>query len=77
MPLHPSRHPTDDVFESFVRELARSPQRSHILTQLTEGHHSDPHGWCSHSAHAHRWERHPCSTLRLANVVDTTDHPGA
>jgi hypothetical protein len=44
MSLHPSRHPAGEVFESFVRELARSPQRSHILTHLTEGHHKNRHG---------------------------------
>ena len=77
MSLHPSRHPAGEVFESFVRELARSPQRSHILTHLTEGHHKDRHGWCNHPAHAHRWERHPCSTLQLANLVDATYRRGA
>ena len=73
MPVDPVLSPADEVFASFVRELARSPQRSHILTRLEGGHHPDPHGWCSHPAHDHRWERHPCATLRLAEWVEATD----
>ncbi|HWM05225.1 MAG TPA: hypothetical protein VNP92_23040 [Actinophytocola sp.] len=70
MPIHPVRSSTDQVFMSFVRELARSPQVLHILTGLRDGHQPDPHGWCNHPSHTHRWEPHPCSSLRLAELVE-------
>jgi hypothetical protein len=60
----------DDVFESFVRELAASPDRAALLGRLRFGHERDEHGWCGHPSHAHHWERHPCPTLRLARLVD-------
>ena len=44
MPIHPVRSSTDQVFLSFVRELARSPQVLHILMGLRDGHQPDPHG---------------------------------
>ncbi len=72
MPVDPVVSPADEVFASFVHELARSPQRSLILTRLTDGHHPDPHGWCGHPAHDHRWERHPCAALRFAEWVEVT-----
>ncbi len=59
--------------EAFVRELARSPQRAHILARLKDGHHRDPHGYCRHPSHDHRWERHPCPTLRLAEWVEAVE----
>lgn len=59
----------DEAFRSFVHEFARSPQRSEMLDRLRSGHVSDMRGWCNHPAHAHRWERFPCSTLRLADLV--------
>ena len=73
MPVDPVLSLADEVFASFLRELARSPQRSHILTRLKTGHLPDPQGWCSHPAHDHRWQRHPCPTLRLAQCVEATD----
>ena len=75
MPADPVLSAADAVFASFVQELARSPQRSHILTRLTDGHHRDPHGWCDHPAHDHRWERHPCAALRFAEWVEATALP--
>jgi hypothetical protein len=40
-----------------------------MLDRLKRGHLPDPDGWCEHPAHAHRWERFPCSTRRLADLV--------
>jgi hypothetical protein len=69
MPGPVVHHLADEVFRSFVHEFARSPQRSEMLDRLRHGHVPDPHGWCEHPAHAHRWERFPCSTRRLADLV--------
>jgi len=63
----------DERYRSFVHELALSPQRSALLGRLRQGHEPDVFGWCSHFSHAHHWERHPCSTLRLADHVDRRD----
>jgi hypothetical protein len=63
----------DERYRSFVHELTLSPQRSALLARLRDGHEPDIHDWCSHSGHAHHWERHPCSTLRLADHVDRGD----
>jgi hypothetical protein len=60
-----------EVFRSFVRELARSPQGPDMVGRLRQGHEPDRHGWCRHPAHAYRWERYP--TLRLADLVEGTD----
>jgi hypothetical protein len=60
-----------EVFRSFVRELARSPQGPDMVGRLRQGHEPDRHGWCPHPAHAYRWERYP--TLRLADLVEGTD----
>jgi hypothetical protein len=65
------RHP-DDVFQSFIRELAQTQQQSAMLERLRKGHEPDRHGWCRHPAHSHRWERHPCATLRLADLAEET-----
>jgi hypothetical protein len=65
-------HPAE-VFRSFVRELALSPQGPDMLSRLRQGHEPDRHGWCSHPTHAHRWERHPCAMLQLAALVEGTD----
>lgn len=67
--------PADDVYASFVRELAGSPQASDMLAKLRLGHDPDENGWCSHSAHAHRWERHPCFARRLADLAGRTQVP--
>ncbi len=60
-----------EIYQSFVREFARSPQRSEMLDRLRHGHQPDEHGWCSHSAHAHHWEQFPCPTVQLTELVDT------
>jgi hypothetical protein len=70
MSSRPVRPRPADVFRSFAHELALSPQTPDILDRLREGHEPDLHGWCSHPAHAHRWERHPCTMLRLADLVE-------
>ena len=62
-----------EVFRTFVSELAASGQKSEMLGRLRQGHEPDRHGWCSHPAHAHRWERHPCAVVRLANLVENLD----
>ena len=58
----------NDVYGSFVRELAASPER--VLARLRLGHEPDEYGWCGHPGHAHHWERHPCPTLLLAQLVE-------
>ncbi|NMH98597.1 hypothetical protein [Pseudonocardia acidicola] len=65
----------DDVFRSFVRELAARTDKLDMLGRLRRGHQPDRHGWCEHPEHAHRWERHPCPVLRLADLVEATDEP--
>ncbi len=69
MPGPVVRRLADEVFRSFVHEFVRSPQRSEMLDRLKHGHLPDPDGWCEHPAHSHRWERFPCSTRRLADLV--------
>jgi hypothetical protein len=66
----------DDVYGSFVRELAASPGRADLLGRLRLGHEPDEHGWCKHPGHAHHWERHPCPMLRMARLVDGADGQG-
>jgi hypothetical protein len=63
-------HPPADAYESFVWELAHSPHRAEVLETLRRGHDPDVYGWCRHSSHASRWERHPCPTRRLADLAD-------
>jgi hypothetical protein len=65
------RHPAD-VFQSFVRELALSQQRAAMLERLRQGHEPDRHVGAA-TPHSHRWERHPCATLRLADLVEETN----
>ena len=55
---------------SFVRELVASPERASLLARLMRGHEPDEFGWCSHPGHSHHWERHPCTTLLLAQLVE-------
>jgi hypothetical protein len=62
-----------EVFRSFVSELAAFAHGPDLLDRLRQGHEPDPHGWCSHPAHAHRWERYPCAMVRLANLVEGAD----
>ena len=50
--------------------MAEIPAVPETLHRLRRDHESDPHGWCSHPTHAYRWERHPCATLRLADLVE-------
>lgn len=70
-----SRLPLDDSYWAFVRELARSPQAPDLLDRLRAGHEPDEHGWCSHSAHTHKWELHPCFTRRLADLAAGHEWP--
>jgi len=69
--------PYSDVYRSFVRELAASPERASLLMRLRLGHEPDEFGWCSHPGHTHHWERHPCPTLLLAQLVEQNgrEHP--
>ena len=62
--------PPNDVYGSFVRELAASPERASLLARLRLGHEPDEFGWCTHPGHTHHWERHPCPTLLLAQLVE-------
>ena len=67
----PARRPIPaDLVRSFAHEMAQLPDAPHMLERLRNGHESDQHGWCSHPTHAYRWERHPCATLRLADLVE-------
>jgi hypothetical protein len=59
-----------EVFRTFVAELASSPQGPDMVDRLRQGHQPDQHGWCSHPAHACRWERYPCLVVRLAALVE-------
>ena len=59
-----------EVFRTFVSELATCRQGPEVVDRLRQGHQPDPHGWCSHPAHAHRWERYPCVVVRLATLVE-------
>jgi len=65
----------DDTYGSFVRELAASPGRTTLLARLRLGHEPDEFGWCRHPSHGHRWERHPCPTLLLAQQVEQSGNP--
>ena len=38
-------------------------------------HKADRHGWCDHPSHTYRWERYPCSCVRLADMVDERTRP--
>ena len=62
-------HP-EEIYGSFVRELAASPQRAMLLARLRLGHEPDEFGWCSHPGHEQQWERYPCPTLLLAEQVE-------
>lgn len=50
--------------------MAQIPHALDVLHRLRQDHDPDQHGWCSHPTHAYRWERHPCATLRLADLVE-------
>jgi hypothetical protein len=41
-------NPNDDVYMSFVRELAASPERASLLVRLRLGHEPDEFGWRGH-----------------------------
>jgi|RhiMethySRZTD1v2_1073278.scaffolds.fasta_scaffold3728278_1 hypothetical protein len=62
-----------EVFRTFVSELAAFRQAPDMVDRLRQGHQPDRHGWCSHSAHAHRWERYPCAMVRLATLVENVE----
>ena len=62
-----------EVFRTFVSELATCRQGPEVVDRLRQGHQPDQHGWCSHPAHAHRWERYPCVVVRLATLVEDVD----
>jgi hypothetical protein len=64
-----------EVFRTFISELAACRQGPDMLDRLRRGHESDRHGWCSHPAHSHRWERYPCAVVRLADLVDDAKPP--
>lgn len=75
MTHRPVRPPPDEVFSSFVAELARSPQAPDMLGRLRLGHEPDDRGWCIHPAHTHRWEPYPCLMRRLADLADGVELP--
>jgi len=77
MTADPQRPSPQEMYWSFVRELARSPHSAEMLDRLRHGHEPDEHGWCGHPSHAHHWERHPCSTLELTAFVDTAGRADA
>lgn len=58
------------MVSSFVYEVAHNPRAQEMLQRLRQDHAPDRHGRCTHPTHAYRWERHPCATLRLADVVE-------
>jgi hypothetical protein len=62
-----------EVFRTFVSELAAFRQAPDMVDRLRQGHEPDRHGWCSHPAHAHRWERYPCAMVRLATLVEDVE----
>jgi hypothetical protein len=63
------------AYEAFVAELAAGPDSVRLLKRLRSGHRPDEFGWCAHHSHSYRWERFPCSTLRLAGLVEQTILP--
>ena len=69
------RHPADDEFTSFMDELARNTDLDGILFRLRHGHHPDRHDWCDHPSHTYRWERYPCASVRLAELVEQRSGP--
>ena len=68
MSLPSTAHP--DSRTAFARELACHPDHHAITVRLRAGHDPDQHGWCRHGAHSHHGEHHPCSVVRLADLVD-------
>ena len=66
----PLRRSTEEIFWSFVQELARTHDRGARLSRLRRGHYPDCHGWCGHPEHECRWQRYPCPQVRLADLVD-------
>jgi hypothetical protein len=58
------------MVRSFAHEMAQLPEAHEMLQRLRKDHEPDHHGWCSHPTHAYRWERYPCPTLRLADLVE-------
>ena len=69
------RHKADDEFTSFVDELARNADLEGLLFRLRHGHRPDHQGWCDHPTHTYRWERYPCSCVRLADLVAQRQRP--
>jgi len=66
-PIHPA---ANELVSSFVDELAHTPDVSALLARLRRGHYPDRSGWCYHPGHAQRWERYPCSAVRLADMAE-------
>jgi len=75
MPPASAQHTEDEEFTSFVDELSRNPDLEGLLLRLRHGHNPDRHGWCDHLSHTYRWERHPCSSVRLADLVEQRRGP--
>ena len=70
MSFHSVRPSPAELVRSFADEMAQVPHAPEMLHSLRRDHDPDRHGWCSHPTHAYRWERHPCATLRLADLVE-------
>ena len=75
MPPASAQHTEDEEFTSFVDELSRNPDLEGLLLRLRQGHSPDRHGWCDHPSHTYRWEHHPCSSVRLADLVEQRRGP--
>ena len=75
MPPASAQHKADEEFTSFADELARNPDVEGLLLRLRHGHNPDRHGWCDHPSHTYRWERYPCSCVRLADMVGERTRP--
>jgi len=70
MSFRPVRPSPAELVRSVADEMALIPCAPEMLHRLRRDHDPDRHGWCSHPTHAYRWERHPCATLRLADLVE-------
>ena len=69
VPHHDRPADPDELFGSFLRELAPTPGRAALLVRLRIGHGPDEYDWCRHPWQAHHREKHPCPALRLAQLV--------
>ena len=64
---------TSETFRAFIDVLAAGT--ADLLTRMKLGHEPDEHGWCRHTTHEYRWESHPCSVLRLAQLAEINSGP--